>query len=138
MPAVAATALHLAATVQVSCPAGAAAVWKLLPAVEKVLPFSFESGVSLAEWANLLGAVREPDFQASYQSGLRLAPRPAALPHPHPHPDCPIWLFGHQPTHAPGRTGCLLRLAESSAGSLAPADRGAPAGRRLPAAAAEI
>ncbi|APD47456.1 lipopolysaccharide heptosyltransferase family protein [Synechococcus sp. CS-602] len=64
MPAVAATALHLAATVQVSCPAGAAAVWKLLPAVEKVLPFSFESGVSLAEWANLLGAVREPDFQA--------------------------------------------------------------------------
>jgi len=64
MPAVAATAGHLAATVQVACPAGAAAVWKLLPAVEKVLPFSFESGVSLAEWANLLGAVREPDFQA--------------------------------------------------------------------------
>jgi len=65
IPAVAAVAERLSAAVQVSCPAEAAAVWKLLPAVQKVLPFSFAPGVSLAEWANLLGAVREPDFQLS-------------------------------------------------------------------------
>jgi ADP-heptose:LPS heptosyltransferase len=64
IPAVAATASHLAATVQVACRPEAAAVWKLLPAVEKVLPFAFEAAPSLADWANLLGAVREPDFQA--------------------------------------------------------------------------
>ena len=65
IPAVAAVAEHLGAEAQVACPADAAAVWKLLPAVEKVLPFSFAPGLSLAEWANLLGAVREPDFQLS-------------------------------------------------------------------------
>jgi hypothetical protein len=65
IPAVAAVAEHLGAKVQVACPAEAAAVWKLVPAVEKVLPFSFAPGLSLAEWANLLGAVREPDFQLS-------------------------------------------------------------------------
>jgi ADP-heptose:LPS heptosyltransferase len=65
IPAVAAVADQLAAQVQVACPADAAAVWKLVPAVEKVLPFSFAPGLSLAEWANLLGAVREPDFQLS-------------------------------------------------------------------------
>ena len=63
--AVAAVADQLGAEVQVACPAEAAAVWKLVPAVEKVLPFSFAPGLSLAEWANLLGAVREPDFQLS-------------------------------------------------------------------------
>ncbi|MCT0198802.1 lipopolysaccharide heptosyltransferase family protein [Synechococcus sp. CS-1325] len=65
IPAVAAVAAGLNAQVQVACPQESAAVWKLLPAVEKVLPFSFAAGVSLAEWANLLGAVREPDFQLS-------------------------------------------------------------------------
>jgi ADP-heptose:LPS heptosyltransferase len=65
IPAVAAVAEHLGAEAQVACPAEAAAVWKLVPAVEKVLPFSFAPGLSLAEWANLLGAVREPDFQLS-------------------------------------------------------------------------
>jgi ADP-heptose:LPS heptosyltransferase len=65
IPAVAAVAEHLGAEVQVACPAEAAPVWKLVPAVEKVLPFSFAPGLSLAEWANLLGAVREPDFQLS-------------------------------------------------------------------------
>lgn len=63
MPAVAATASQLGASVQVACPPAAASIWKLLPAVEKVLPYSFDTGVSLADWANLLGAVREPDFQ---------------------------------------------------------------------------
>jgi len=65
IPAVAAVADQLGAELQVACPAEAAAVWKLVPAVEKVLPFSFAPGLSLAEWANLLGAVREPDFQLS-------------------------------------------------------------------------
>jgi ADP-heptose:LPS heptosyltransferase len=63
MPAVAATASQLGASVQVACPPAQASIWKLLPAVEKVLPYSFDTGVSLADWANLLGAVREPDFQ---------------------------------------------------------------------------
>lgn len=64
VPAVAATASHLTATVQVACRPEAAPVWKLLPAVEKVLPFAFDQDPSLADWTNLLGAVREPDFQA--------------------------------------------------------------------------
>jgi len=63
LPAVAATAEQLGAQMQVACSPGAAAVWKLLPAVEKVIPFSFTEA-SLADWANLLGSVREPDFQA--------------------------------------------------------------------------
>ena len=53
----------LNASLQVACPAAEAAVWKLLPAVEKVLPFGFDGGVTLADWANLLGSVREPDFE---------------------------------------------------------------------------
>ena len=63
LPAVAATAQQLNFQIQVACGLGVAGVWKLLPAVEKVLPFSF-SDASLADWANLLGSVREPDFQA--------------------------------------------------------------------------
>ena len=63
LPAVAAVADQLGFSLQVVCPAGAAAVWKLLPAVEKVIPFSFDDA-TLADWANLLGSVREPDFQA--------------------------------------------------------------------------
>jgi ADP-heptose:LPS heptosyltransferase len=39
-----------------------APIWKLLPAVEKVIPFNF-GAATLADWANLLGCVREPDFQ---------------------------------------------------------------------------
>ncbi|MFM7675738.1 MAG: glycosyltransferase family 9 protein [Synechococcus sp.] len=62
LPAVAATAEQLGAQVQVACRPTAAGVWKLLPAVEKTLPISFEQA-SLADWANLLGLVREPDFQ---------------------------------------------------------------------------
>ena len=63
LPAVAATAQQLNFQIQVACGLDVAGVWKLLPAVEKVLPFSF-SNASLADWANLLGCVREPDFQA--------------------------------------------------------------------------
>jgi ADP-heptose:LPS heptosyltransferase len=64
VPAVAALAEQLRAQVQVACAPTAAAVWKLLPAVEKLIPFDFETSPSLADWANLLGNVREPDFQA--------------------------------------------------------------------------
>jgi hypothetical protein len=32
--------------------------------VEKLIPFDFNSSPTLADWANLLGNVREPDFQA--------------------------------------------------------------------------
>ncbi|MFO0037363.1 MAG: glycosyltransferase family 9 protein [Synechococcaceae cyanobacterium] len=63
LPAVAAVAEQLGFSLQVACPAGGAPVWKLLPAVEKVIPFSFDDA-TLADWANLLGSVREPDFQA--------------------------------------------------------------------------
>ncbi|MFN9619198.1 MAG: glycosyltransferase family 9 protein [Synechococcaceae cyanobacterium] len=63
LPAVAAVAEQLGFAIQVVCPAATAAVWSLLPAVEKVIPFPFDDA-SLADWANLLGSVREPDFQA--------------------------------------------------------------------------
>ena len=36
----------------------------MLPAVKKVIPFPFEADPNLSDWANLLGLVREPDFQA--------------------------------------------------------------------------
>lgn len=61
-PAVAAVADQLQAQVQVACPPDGAAWWSLHPAVEKTIPFAFE-GANLADWANLLGSVREPDFQ---------------------------------------------------------------------------
>ncbi|MEY3928885.1 MAG: hypothetical protein RLZZ516_595 [Cyanobacteriota bacterium] len=64
MPAAARVAEALGAKVQVACAPGAGAAWSLLPAVEKLIPFDFDGGASLADWANLLGNVREPDFQA--------------------------------------------------------------------------
>jgi ADP-heptose:LPS heptosyltransferase len=63
LPAVAATAQQLGFAMQVVCSPMASGVWKLLPAVEKVIPFGFENA-TLADWANLLGSVRDPDFQA--------------------------------------------------------------------------
>lgn len=60
--AVAAVAEQLQAEVQVVCPAAATAVWALHPAVSRALPFPFGEA-TLADWANLLGTVREPDFQ---------------------------------------------------------------------------
>ncbi|MEB3318234.1 MAG: lipopolysaccharide heptosyltransferase family protein [Cyanobacteriota bacterium] len=62
LPAAAAVADTLGFSLQVACAAAAAPVWRLLPAVEKVIPFSFGEA-SLADWANLLGSIREPDFQ---------------------------------------------------------------------------
>jgi ADP-heptose:LPS heptosyltransferase len=63
LPAAAATAQQLDFALQVVCEPEVAGIWSLLPAVERVIPFSFGSA-SLADWANLLGAVRDPDFQA--------------------------------------------------------------------------
>ena len=63
LPAVAATAEQLHFQIQVACHPSLMALWKLLPAVEKVLHFNF-GDATLADWANLLGCVREPDFQA--------------------------------------------------------------------------
>ena len=73
LPLAAVIARELNASIQVACPLAAAPLWKLLPAVEKPLPFEFE-GVTLADWANLLGCVREPDFQAclNFASGWNL------------------------------------------------------------------
>jgi ADP-heptose:LPS heptosyltransferase len=61
-PAVAAVAEQLRAEVQVVCPAGATGLWALHPGVGRTIPFAF-AGATLADWANLLGTVREPDFQ---------------------------------------------------------------------------
>ena len=73
LPLAAAIGRDLKASIQVACPLAAAPLWKLLPVVEKQLPFEFE-GVTLADWANLLGCVREPDFQAclNFASGWNL------------------------------------------------------------------
>ena len=64
LPALAAVAEELGAMVQVACDPTCRAAWELLPGFEKLIPFSFESNPSLADWTNLLGCVREPDFQA--------------------------------------------------------------------------
>jgi ADP-heptose:LPS heptosyltransferase len=61
-PAVAAVADQLGARVQVVCAPPLTAWWALHPAVEKAMPFPFDTA-TLADWANLLGTVREPDFQ---------------------------------------------------------------------------
>ncbi len=61
-PAVAAVADQLNARVQVVCPTASAPLWALHPQVERAIPFPF-AGASLADWTNLLGSVREPDFQ---------------------------------------------------------------------------
>ena len=66
LPALAATAEQLQATIQVACPMAVRQAWELLPAVEKVIPFEFSEGSTLADWANLLGCVREPDFQVCF------------------------------------------------------------------------
>jgi len=68
LPAAAAVAEALRAQLQVVCQPGAAPAWTLLPAVEKVIPFPFDAA-NLADWANLLGSVREPDFQVCLNLG---------------------------------------------------------------------
>ena len=66
LPAVAAAAEQLEATLQVACPVAHRQAWELLPNVEKVIPFEFSDGCTMADWANLLGCVREPDFQVCF------------------------------------------------------------------------
>ena len=65
LPAAAAVAQQLGFTLQIACPPAGKEVWSLLGAVEKVIPFAFEDA-SLADWANLLGSIREPDFQLCF------------------------------------------------------------------------
>lgn len=64
LPAAAQLAEALQAQIQVACAPSASGAWSLLPAVEKLIPFDFNANPTLADWANLLGNVREPDFQA--------------------------------------------------------------------------
>ncbi len=63
LPALWTIASELKASIQVACDPSQKAIWDLLPAVEKVIPFEFNSNPSLADWANLLGTIREQDFQ---------------------------------------------------------------------------
>ncbi|MEB3321270.1 MAG: lipopolysaccharide heptosyltransferase family protein [Synechococcaceae cyanobacterium] len=63
LPAADAVARQLGFALQVVCDPAVAGVWSLLPAVERVIPFAFGTA-NLADWANLLGSVRDPDFQA--------------------------------------------------------------------------
>ena len=65
LPAMAALAEQQSAQLHVVCPARAAHIWTLLPVVERCIPFAFGQRWSLADWTNLLGNVREPDFQVS-------------------------------------------------------------------------
>lgn len=65
LPAAAAVASALKAQLQVVCPPTSGPAWSLLPAVERVIPFPFDSA-TLADWANLLGSVRDPDFQVCF------------------------------------------------------------------------
>ena len=60
--AVAAVAEQLAAQVQVVCAPKLTGWWGLHPAVQRAIPFQFEDA-TLADWSNLLGTLREPDFQ---------------------------------------------------------------------------
>lgn len=62
LPAAAAVARSLGFSLQVACAPALMPLWKLLPEVEKLIPFDF-GDATLADWANLLGSVREPDFQ---------------------------------------------------------------------------
>jgi ADP-heptose:LPS heptosyltransferase len=67
--AVAAVADQLGAEVQVVCPLAAVPLWSLHPGVTRALAFAYDQA-TLADWANLMGSVREPDFQVC----LNLAP----------------------------------------------------------------
>ena len=63
MPALAACANELGASIQLACSPAYRSLWTLLPSVEKIIPFDFSAALTMADWANLLGSVREPDFQ---------------------------------------------------------------------------
>ena len=63
LPALVSLCEQVGATLQVACAPTCRGAWDLIPQVEKILPFDFEASPTLADWANLLGCVREPDFQ---------------------------------------------------------------------------
>ena len=63
LPALASLCDQLHGTLQVACSPSVKSAWEFLPNLEKVIPFDFEAAPTLADWANLLGSVREPDFQ---------------------------------------------------------------------------
>ena len=63
LPALASLCSSVGATLQVACSPAVKGAWELLPQLEKVIPFDFEASPNLADWANLLGCIREPDFQ---------------------------------------------------------------------------
>jgi len=63
LPVLSSLCSSVGANLQVACSPAVKAAWELLPQLEKVIPFNFEASPTLADWANLLGCVREPDFQ---------------------------------------------------------------------------
>ena len=63
LPALATICTELNATLQVACSPTHRAAWELIPSLEKVIPIGFDADPSLADWTNLLGSIREPDFQ---------------------------------------------------------------------------
>ena len=63
LPALASLCRQLDAQLQVACNPSSRSAWDLLPCTEKVLPFGFDTNPTMADWSNLLGCVREPDFQ---------------------------------------------------------------------------
>ena len=63
MPALSGLCRALGAELQVAADPTSRAAWSLVPALEKLIPISFDSDPALSDWANLLGSIREPDFQ---------------------------------------------------------------------------
>ena len=63
IPALASLCSALGAELQVACNPAWRAAWMLVPALDKLIPINFDSDPALSDWANLLGSIREPDFQ---------------------------------------------------------------------------
>ena len=63
LPALAGICHELGAKLQVACDPSCKQVWDLLASTEKCIPINFDASPALADWANLLGCVREPDFE---------------------------------------------------------------------------
>ena len=68
LPALAAVAEDLGATVQVACDPTCRAAWELLPGFEKLIPFSFESNPSLADWTTFSAASESRTFRPASTS----------------------------------------------------------------------
>ncbi len=63
LPALSVVTSQLGGSLQIACATSNKGAWRLLPAVEKVIPFTFNSNPSLAYWSNLLCTIRKQDFQ---------------------------------------------------------------------------